>query len=319
VLATITVGARAGTPAIGAGAVWVPNTGDGTVARIDPASNHIVATIRIGDAAAFYKTVCEPYGSVHSFMVTTFHIRRCDLPSAVAAGSDSVWVAKNDTDEIVRVDPAANRIAARVAIGVVPFDLLVTPAAVWVTSYDDDAIVRVDPISGRVLATIRVPGRGPTGILEAGGAVWVANSRGGSVSRIDPVTNRVTATIPISCRGQCLGGPVPLPLAASANQIWTRNEGDGTVTRIDSQNNTVVATIDVDSFYGRDGQDAIGVTSSAIWLSGISLQRIDPDTNRVVRSVDQGGITMAAGFGSLWVTDVLGRILRIDPQRLPGG
>jgi virginiamycin B lyase len=319
VVATITVGARAGTPAIGAGAVWVPNTGDGTVARIDPASNHIVATIRIGDAAAFYKTVCEPYGSVHSFMVTTFHIRRCDLPSAIAAGSDSVWVAKNDTDEIVRVDPAANRIAARVATGVVPFDLLVTPAAVWVTSYDDDAIVRVDPISGRVLATIRVPGRGPTGILEAGGAVWVANSRAGSVSRIDPVTNQVTATISISCRGQCLGGPVPLPLAASANQIWTRNEGDGTVTRIDSQNNTVVATIDVDSFYGRDGQDAIGVTSSAIWLSGISLQRIDPDTNRVVRSVDQGGITMAAGFGSLWITDVLGRILRIDPQRLPGG
>ena len=319
VVANIAVGARAGTPAIGAGAVWIPNTGDGTVSRIDPGSNHVVATIRIGDAAAFYKTVCEPYGSVHSFMVTTFHIRRCDLPSVVAAGSDSVWVAKNDTNEVVRVDPAANRIAARVATGVVPFGLLVTPAAVWVTSYDDDAIVRVDPTSDRVMATIRVPGRGPTGIVEADGALWVANSRGGSVSRIDPVTNQVTATISITCRGQCLGGPVPLPVVAAANQVWTRNEGDGTVTRIDPRTNQVAGTIDVDTFYGRDGQDAIAVTPAGIWLSGVSLQRIDPATNRVVRTVDQGGITMAAGFGSLWVTDILGRILRIDPRRLRNG
>jgi YVTN family beta-propeller protein len=319
VVASIAVGARAGTPAIGAGAVWIPNTGDGTVSRIDPTSNHVVATIRIGDAAAFYKTVCEPYGSVHSFMVTTFHIRRCDLPSAVAAGSDSVWVAKNDTNEIVRVDPAANRISARVPTGVVPFGLLVTSGAVWVTSYDDDAIVRIDPISHRVLTTIRVPGGGPTGIAEADGALWVANSRNGSVSRIDPVTNQVTATIPMTCRSQCLGGAVPLPLATVANQVWIRNEGDGTVARIDARTNMVVGTIDVDSFYGRDGQDAIGVTPSAIWLSGISLQRIDPSTGRVVRTVDQGGITLAAGFGSLWVTNVVGRILRIDPRRLPGG
>ncbi|TMG15319.1 MAG: hypothetical protein E6I01_07725 [Chloroflexi bacterium] len=318
-LASITVGARAGTPAIGAGAVWIPNTGDGTVSRVDPASNHVVATIRIGDAAAFYKTVCEPYGSVHSFMVTTFHIRRCDLPSAVAAGSDSVWVAKNDTNEIVRVDPAANRISTRVSTGVVPFGLLVTSAAVWVTSYDDDAIVRIDPISGRMLTTIRVPGRGPTGVAEADGALWVANSRNGSVSRIDPVSNQVTATISMTCRSQCLGGAVPLALASVANQIWIRNEGDGTVARIDTRTNMVVGTIDVDTFYGRDGQDAIGVTPSAIWLSGISLQRIDPSTGRVVRSVDQGGITLAVGFGSLWVTDVVGRILRLDPQRLRSG
>ena len=171
-----------------------------------------------------------------------------------------------------------------------PFDradpdlgLLVTPAAVWVTSYDDDAIVRIDPISGRMLTTIRVPGRGPTGVAEADGALWVANSRNGSVSRIDPVSNQVTATISMTCRSQCLGGAVPLALAAVANQIWIRNEGDGTVARIDTRTNMVVGTIDVDTFYGRDGQDAIGVTPSAIWLSGISLQRIDPSTGRVVR------------------------------------
>src|SRR5438105_14990381 len=93
-------------------------------------------------------------------------------------------------------------------------------------------------------------------VAEADGALWVANSRNGSVSRIDPVSNQVTATISMTCRSQCLGGAVPLALASVANQIWIRNEGDGTVARIDTRTNMVVGTIDVDTFYGRDGQDA---------------------------------------------------------------
>jgi len=311
---TIRVGERPGTPAVGAGAVWVPNTGDGTVSRIDPATDRVQATIRIGDAAAFYREVCEPYGSVHSFMVTSFHVRRCDLPSAVSAGTDAVWAAKNDTNEIVRLDPLTNRIVTRVPVGVVPFDLLVTADAVWVSSYDDDAVVRVDP-GGSIAATIRMPGKGPSGLAAAGGVLWVANSRGGSVSRIDPADNRVTATIPMTCGGQCLAGPVPLPLAATTDQVWTRNEGDGSVARIDPHSNRVVASIDVDAFYGRDGQDAIAVTPSGVWFTGIKLQRIDPKTNRLARKVDETGITLAYGYGSLWVTDIVGRVLRIDPAR----
>jgi YVTN family beta-propeller protein len=311
---TIAVGQRPGTPAIGAGAVWVPNTGDGTVSRIDPGSGRVVATIRIGDASAFYTSVCEPYGSVHSFMVTSFHIRRCDLPSAVSAGSSSVWAAKNDTNEIVQVDSATNRVVARVGVGVIPFDLLVTPEAVWVSSYDDDAVVRVDP-TGKVVTTIRMSGAGPSGMAAAGGSLWVANSRGGSVSRIDPASNRVVATIPMTCRGQCLAGPVPLPLAALGDQVWTRNEGDGSVARIDPRADRVVATIDVDAFYGRDGQDAIALTPSGVWFTGIKLQRIDPNTNRVGPNLDETGITLAYGYGSLWVTDIVGRVLRIDAGR----
>jgi YVTN family beta-propeller protein len=311
---TIVVGQRPGTPAIGAGAVWIPNTGDGTVSRIDPTTGRVVSTIQIGDAAALYRRVCEPYGSVHSFMVTSFHVRRCDLPSAVSAGPSSVWVAKNDSNEIVRVDPATNRVVARTDVGVVPFDLLVTNDAVWVSSYDDDALVRVDP-SGKVVATIPMAGAGPTGLAAGGSSLWVANSRGGSVSRIDPASNRVVATIPMTCGGQCLAGPVPLPLAALPDQVWTRNEGDGSVARIDPGVDRVVATIDVDAFYGRDGQDAIAVTPSGVWFTGIRLQRIDPKTNRLGSNLDETGITLAYGYGSLWVTDIVGRVLRIDPGR----
>ena len=35
--------------AVGGGAVWVANSGDGTVSRIDPVSNTVTATIRTGN------------------------------------------------------------------------------------------------------------------------------------------------------------------------------------------------------------------------------------------------------------------------------
>jgi virginiamycin B lyase len=314
--ATITVGARAGTPAAGAGSVWVPNTGDGTVSRIDPSSNRVIASIKIGEATSFYHDVCEPYGSVHSFMVTTFNVRRCDLPSAVAAGARSVWAAKNDTNAIVQIDPASNRIVKTVPIQVVPFSMLVTDDAVWITSYEDDAIVRVDPAGASVAAVIRRPGQGPTGLASSSGFLWVANSRGASVSRINPKTNAVDQTVPITCPSTCLAGPEPLAIASTSQAIWVRNVGNGTLARIDTDTIRVSALIDVESFYGRDGQDAIGVTSSAVWLSGISLERVDPESNRVARIPTEGGITLTVGFDSLWVTDTVGHIVRLDPRRL---
>ena len=93
--AIVGVGQRPAIAAVGAGAVWVPNTGDGTVTKIDPATNRVVATISIGNQLAFYHGECEGKGSVHSFMVTSFHVRRCDLPSAVATATAAPITVSN--------------------------------------------------------------------------------------------------------------------------------------------------------------------------------------------------------------------------------
>jgi YVTN family beta-propeller protein len=298
----------------GLGAVWIPNTGDGTVSRIDPTTNRILATLRIGDAGAFYQRVCQPYGSVHSYMVTTFHVRRCDLPSSVATGDGLLWVTKNDSNAILALDPADGRQVASVPIAVTPFELRASDRAVWVTSYDENAVVRIDARSRTVVQTI-VQSGGPSGLALDGDNVWVANSRAGTVARIDARTNRVVATIPVPCSQTCWTAPTPLAIAVSNGAVWVRNEGIGTLSRIDPTSNTVAATLDVNTFNGRSGQDALAVAPSGIWLAGISLQEVDPGTNRVVKTLDQAAITLAYGYGSLWVTDVLGHILRIDPQR----
>ena len=314
VLASITVGSRAGTPAVGLGAVWIPNTGNGTVSRIDPVSNRLVATLRVGDAGAFYQRVCQPYGSVHSFMVTTFHVRRCDLPSSIATANGLLWVAKNDTDAILAIDPKDGHQVAAIPIGVTPFELRANDQALWVTSYDDNVVVRIDVRSKQVVQTIAQLG-GPSGLALDGETVWVAISRAGTVARIDAGSNRVVATIPVPCSASCWSAPTPLPLAVANGAVWVRNEGIGTLSRIDPSSNTVVATLDVNTFNGRSGEDALAVAPSGIWLGGITIQDIDPASNRVVKTIDQPGITLAYGFGSLWVTDISGHVLRIDPQR----
>lgn len=315
VLATVAVGARPGTPVAGLGAVWVPNTGDGTVSKIDPSTNRRVATWRVGDAAAFYARVCEPFGSVHSFMGTTFNVRRCDLPSAVVTHANLLWAAGNDTNSIVGLDPSSGRPRVTIPIGATPFDLAADDRSVWVTSYWDDAIVRVDTASETVVTTIREPGQGPSGVAVSGNTIWVANSRAGTVVRIDGPSNQVTATVSLPCHQPCPIGPTPLALAATANALWVRNEQSGTLSRIDPTTNQVVATIDIGAFDGRAGLDAMAVTSSTLWLTGVNLQRVDTGSTTLAGTLDMNAFSLASGFGSLWVTDVQGRIQRIDPQR----
>jgi len=318
-LATVAVGARPGTPAIGAGAVWVPNTGDGTISRIDPATNRNVATLRVGDAPAFYHGTCEASGSVHSFMGTTFNVRRCDLPSALAVAGQMLWAAANDQQALVGFDAATGKRVDTIPLGQTPFELAADRDSVWVTSYWDDTIQRVELATKSVVLTLREPGQGPSGVAIGPDAVWIANSRAGTVVRIDPRTNQVAATISLPCREPCPIGPTPLPIVVTNSGVWVRNEASGTLSRIDPGTNTVSATIDVQAAYGRAGLDAIAATPSEIWLSGIKLQRVDPRSATMTGSVDVTGISLAYGYGSLWVTDILGRVLRIDPQRVDSG
>jgi hypothetical protein len=65
--ATVAVGRGAGAPAVGAGSVWVPNTADGTLSRVDATTNAVTATIRYGPAGQlgdFYDSAAFGHGSV---------------------------------------------------------------------------------------------------------------------------------------------------------------------------------------------------------------------------------------------------------------
>ena len=309
-LAVVKVGVRPGIPATTSHAVWVPNTGDGTVSKIDPASNRVVATLHIGNQLAFYHRDCEAKGSVHSFMVTSFHVRDCDLPSSLAGGAGSLWVAKNDDQAVWRINPSTDQVIARVPVGLVPFDMAASESAVWVTGYWTDQLVRIDPATNTVVARLTLPD-GPSGIAISDQAVWVASTIAGQVMRIDPFTNQIVATIPLACPTACFQGSLPLTLALTSNALWVRTTGDGLVVRVDPATNTVVSTIPVSYPLGRNGQDRIVAFNGGVWVCGTNLQRIDPQTNTIASSIGVSATSVIAGFGSLWITDILGRVERL--------
>lgn len=303
-MATYRVGASAGPVAVADGAVWVPNTGEGTVSRIDINTNTVVAVVRVGDLARLQQTGCGP-SSVHSFMRETFLQRRCDLPSAIATTDGTVWVGANDEERILQIDPRTNAVVASIPLGVPIFRLAARLGVLWVTDYEDDLILRVDPQTRQVVATIHDPAHGPSAVAADDDGVWVADSRADAVTRIDPRSGQVVAVIPV--------GRIPLPLVTGHGSVWVRNEGDATVSRLDPRTNRSIATVRVAEHAGRDGSDGIAVDAGGVWISGLFLARIDPETDTVTARLPHPAISVAVGLGSLWVTDLVGTVSRIQP------
>jgi YVTN family beta-propeller protein len=118
----------------------------------------------------------------------------------IAVGEGGVWVAAKiyrgdgtqDRGVLVRVDPKAHRVVARIRVGRGPSGVAVGEGGVWVTSLLDGLVSRVDPSTNSVVATISV-GTGARRILIGAGSVWVESERGG-LHRIDPTTNRIIAS-----------------------------------------------------------------------------------------------------------------------------
>jgi streptogramin lyase len=147
----------------GAGSVWIVTSKESDLARIDPASNKVVAHIRI------------PPGTENPVFA-----------------NGSVWISSNQGGTLVRVDPATNKVAGETPAGPMPRFLTVGAGSVWVLNQGDGSIARVDAQTGKRTALI------PAGIPGLGGeiafgdnAVW-ATVFEFPITRIDPATNTVT-------------------------------------------------------------------------------------------------------------------------------
>ena len=113
----ITVGANPKGIAVGDDAVWVANTDDGTVSRIDPEAVEADAeTITVGTEP---RGVVAAFGSVWVTNGTDNSVSRIDPedrevietipvgegPEGITAGADSIWVANGDADTVTRISP----------------------------------------------------------------------------------------------------------------------------------------------------------------------------------------------------------------------
>lgn len=277
------VGRGAGVPAVEAAAVWVPNTKDGTVSRVDPRTRKVVTTIKLGPPPRF----------------TGY------LDAAVSAGG-SVWVARDIGDEIDRIDPKTNRLAARIEVESRPGGLTAGGGYVWAFHFLGPYVTRIDQATGEK-TVFTIPGAAGTGIAYAGDAVWLLSAGPSSLTKLDPATGAVLAKVGVTPRGSARHGIVDTWwVAAGGDSLWLANANWDRVTRVDAATAKVTASIPVPV------QIPFGVAwyRGAAWVSGAGrVVRIDPRTNKPagVVTLDPKSLPVftqvAAGPAGLWATD----------------
>jgi streptogramin lyase len=168
------------------GAVWVARAGGapsrlsgsggipaakGTVARIDPATNEVVATITVGQATS--------------------------TPFKLVTGFGSIWVGVLPGNSVVRIDPTTNAVQAAIpALATTACILAAAVDAIWNSSCDrSSSLGRIDPATNAAVGTVELRGYGYASTLIID-ALWVSveprSGQGqGSIVRIDATTNEV--------------------------------------------------------------------------------------------------------------------------------
>jgi YVTN family beta-propeller protein len=266
---------------VGEGAVWAMSNVESTLMRIDPARNAVAARIKVSP------------------------------PQAMAAGDGAVWLTYPTDDTVSRIDPATNRVTASIHVGPRPTEVAISPGAVWVADSYGPSVSRIDPATNRVVATIRV---GPTraccaehmSLTVTGGKLWVAVPNANEIVRIDPTTNELVATLKLPY------SPCAF-LVADQSAVWSAGGSCAdTVGRIDTRTKTLTAKVREPHAVGL----ALGFGS--VWAAVIdsgNLDQIDPRTGRLIARLHVGGtpVRLGVGFGSIWVNDDNGRVLRIRP------
>jgi streptogramin lyase len=190
--------------AVGPDAVWAA-TDAGTVLRVDPSGNEVVAEVEVGGS-----------------------------PGSLAITRDAVWVAVDGT-EIVRIDPATNEVVGRTAVGAegAPIvDVEAGEGAIWVVTDFVFSLVRLDPVSGEV--TARLPlcpatecrvGAVATSAGIADGTMWVVDATADELLDIDPTGPVVRRRVPL--------GPGSWTVAAGSEGLWLLDADRGRLERVD--------------------------------------------------------------------------------------
>lgn len=225
VIENIDVGSDPSGLTFGFDALWVANAGDGSVSRVNLATNSVVQTIEVGNA-----------------------------PSSVAVGEGSIWVTNHYDDTVSRIDPTNGRVTSTIDVDDGPVSIVVHDRYVWAVNEFSSTVSRIDPRTDEVTSVIAV-GNGPTAVVASGASsIWVPNSSDDTVSRIDTGTGRVTATVPV--------GKTPSAVAANDQFVWVGAEQDTTISKIDASEATTIETIDV---AGRPA--ALAFVDDSLWLS----------------------------------------------------
>ena len=289
VLAGVSVGARPTRIATGEGAVWVVNSNDQTISRIDP-QTHATRTFSTASGVV-------------------------DL----AVGAGAVWVTGGPAGIVTRIEPYSTTVQQSISLPrgagrALAASIAATPKGVWVSGFNyrngsrpgqliplRDFLWQLDPTQTRVVRTVPVRGALGIGMLTLGaGSVWAANQQ--HLIRFDPRTGKRRAQF--SLPPEVVGPTEYSGLFVFANgAIWTASWPDHTVIwRIDARTGRPTGSVTVGGLI-----TGIAYGAGSIWIAdaqdGLVL-RVDPNRNAIANEIHVVGSPsgLAYGYGKLWVS-----------------
>jgi YVTN family beta-propeller protein len=277
VAATIPVGTSPVDVLVSQEAVWVANAGQGTVSRVDPATNAVTKTIRVGRN-----------------------------PVRLVAGFGSIWVSNQTEQTISRIDANTGQPLATIPLpSLDPDQLAVGAGSVWTN--DNGVLVRIDPATNQPVVISPDWELEAAGLTVAGGRVWLSGSNYQGVQpivRVDPATNRKADTIPTEAEGA---------LATGGGSVWQAGITTQTIYRLNPKSGRTLAAIPIGVvakyLTATDGSLWVGSDSGRV-------TRIDLATNKVTGTFQVNGRApaVAAGFGAVWIVDTAhAALLRVQP------
>jgi YVTN family beta-propeller protein len=246
--------------------LWVTNYDDKTISKIDSAG-HVVATPSIGGtptgitfaddsvwvAAGLGLQSGAPASVVEVDAVDNQLSPPIQLSSGltgIAFDGVSIWVANENEDSLVRIDPKTRSVEDDIPVGQKPEAVAADRGGVWVANTLSRTVMRLDR-NGRRLYTTPLRS-GPTALALGADAVWAASRLGATVTRLDRATGNVEATIDVAT--------APNGIAAGAGAVWVTMPGR--VQRIDPRTNLVTATIPVPA-----DADGVAVADGSVWTT----------------------------------------------------
>jgi streptogramin lyase len=282
--------------------IVVPNS----LVKIDPRTNRVVDVLRVGREPVSVAAAGNYVWVVNSVDETVTRVDArsgaeettggLKGPLNVATEGDrGVWITTGGREQVIRIAPKTLKVETVVQLRHIAFLDAVGGGSLWVTEpaanfKSAGALARVDLATANVEDTYRV-GVLPAGVATIGGSAWVGNIADGSLTRVS-IEDGGVERVPT--------GASPVELTTGFGSVWVI-VGETSVWRVSPSTRHAEDVIRVGK-----GPFSIATGADAVWVgfpeTGL-IKRIDPRTDEIVKTIKLRRHVhgIAVGKDAVWV------------------